>query len=282
MLAVLAACDGVLGLHSAKLADASLPPDAPGCSSSEFRSGMAVPFPDATTLGLHIEVYPSLLRGGLELWFVAVDKASPNGFVISVAERSAPTAAFGAASAASLNNATLRNSDPCFTADELDVIFFSTGGTAWEATRASTADSFGAPFQIGELSNIMLDAGHALSHDGLTFYYVAQIPTANLYAVTRPMRASPFDVAHAQLLASNVQDPAVSPDQLELFYTPFSDPTYSIHRMVRTSTTLAFDASSDLLVEGDGRTPHVSADARVLVYADAAGAMLETATRTCP
>jgi hypothetical protein len=274
-IAAAAGCDSVFGLHQTRLADAMRAPDAPGCSGAMFGTPQPLPFPTASTLGIAVEVYPSLLRGDLELWLVG----QPSG----MHQIYRTTRAIAGDTFSTFTNTELDISadvsDPTFTSDELDVVFYNSA-RAWEATRATTTDPFGAPRQITELDGINLSQGHDLSVDGLTFYYTDS--SFDLYQVTRPDRASLFDVNHAVKVASGasgVKDPGVSPDQLEVYYTARFGT--AIQRQVRTDPTQMFSGVEELVV-GAGVTPHVTADARTLVFSKASAGALMFATRACP
>ncbi len=277
-----AGCNTVFGLTSTKLKDAPPPPpDAPGCAGELFQGPYSLPELDPATTHLQIETEPTLVGTGLELWFTARVTSSDQQDLY-VTTRATLADPFAPPQLAAFDDSTADDADPAFSADGLDLVFISTrfpgGAHAWEATRATLGDAFGAPRELGELAGITIDHGLDLSSDGLTLYYIAGATDHDLYQATRPDRASMFDIAGATVVTTNVEVPGVSPDQLELFFdTPSGT---DVLRRTRASTAVPFDMN-DVTVQGNARAPDVSPDAKTLIFA-AASVGLAYRTRSCP
>jgi len=94
--------------------------------------------------------------------------------------------------------------------------------------------------------------------------------------MSRMRRDLPFGAPSA-VLASGVGFPTISPDQLELYYTPPA--AMMIHRMTRARPDAPFDASSDQTIFG-GDDGDVAADARTMVLQRNTEIMIST--RACP
>ena len=239
--------------------------DVPGCAAAEF----ANPQPLDGVVGNAED--PSATGNPLELWF-ARSGIVPS-YDIAGARRASTSSAFDTPLDFE-HNSTASDRDPQLTGDGLAMVFISDrdgGWHAYEARRASTSAAFDAPARI-ELPAGHVDSGIDLSADGLTLYMADG--GGELRAATRSARTMAFTAA-GDVLASAVQSPTLSPDELELYYTRTD--AASTYRRTRASKTSAIDKDERLVVE-DATEPDVVPDSERL-YVKLAGFTL--LTRSC-
>ena len=243
MLLALAAC----GPTPSSTVDAT--GDVAGCTGQDFTIGEAL----GGVLGGAQD--PGATSNPLELWF------SRTGIVptydLATATRASQTATFDAQADFAQNSSTI-DRDPTLSADGLALVFISDrDGTlrAYESRRATTTDAFAPPtsFPIGSVDN-----GVELSADGLTLYFADD--RADLRSVQRADRTSPFGAA-SEILAQNIEYPAVSADELELFYSR-PDST-NLFRRTRRNATAPFD-DDEKMVFNDAREPDITPDSQRL------------------
>jgi len=126
-------------------------------------------------------------------------------------------------------NSVSRDGSPSLTADELTLYFVSSrpgslNDDTWVARRASKTDNFDAPQLLTELASPSFESSPNLSRDGRTLYFISDRGSgdADVWAATRQSADGPFG-SPVNLTAVNSQeaedDPAVSPDGLELFFS---------------------------------------------------------------
>ena len=194
---------------------------------------------------------PSASADPLELWF------SRTGIVptydIAGASRTTATAPFETTLDFPYNS-TASDRDPALSGDGLSMVFISDrDGTPapLEAVRTSKTAAFSAP---APLPIDAVDGGIDLSADGLTLY-VADAG-GDLRSATRASRTAPFDRS-TEVLAAGIVAPAVSADELELYYARTD--TIGVYRRTRASKAEPFD-KDEMLVLADASDPDVSAD----------------------
>lgn len=214
---------------------------------------------------------PSATSDSLELWF-ARSGIVPT-YDIEGARRASTSSAFDTP-VDFTQNATASDRDPQLTADGLAIAFLSERDGGWqvyEARRSSSAAAFEAPTRI-DLPTGSADGGIELSGDGLTLYITDA--TGDLRATTRTARGAAFG-APSGVLASGVQFPTLSADQLELYYGRTD--MVGVFRRTRASTTIAFDKNETLVV-ADASEPDLAPDSERLYVKLGSFAVL---TRSC-
>ena len=274
VLALAAGCNQLLGLDRTKHYVADAPTDAVGCTGVEF--GNVTMLSGAAFAGLVTD--PSLTDDPLALWFAT----SPNTGKkqdLMMATRATSDGPFDTVVPLTTVNSPADDFDPQLTADGLDLVFVSNRGgpnQVYEATRASTAESFSSPRLIAELAATQVDRGIDLRYDGLVLYYVDG--NYDLHAVPRPRRTAAFGIP-SQTLASNLNYPAVSPDELELFATPDTTSIGTV-RLTRSDPTQPF--STQTQIDSTYTDPDLSPDSTRMMLDSADGTAVEMRTRTCP
>lgn len=261
-------CNSILGLEPTKQFLIDAPPDAVFCSAEAFAQG---PFALAAPTGAD----PSPSANGLELWF---DKQSGSHQQVFVATRARPDVAFDAGAQApfvqDLNGLT---QDPTITADGLNLLYIAQGGSSTTSVYEVARTDANAPFpaQGAPRASVDLMAGSlAISPDGLTLYFSS---SGMLYMTTRPRRDDSFLQPSTALGFAGI-DPAISADELELFY----DETISgpIRRSVRRFVTDPFTAGSPVI--SSANSPGISADSTTLYVNLGSTESIATYTRMCP
>lgn len=279
MLLLGTGCNAVFGLHDVLPQDATVRPDAVGCSGVRFQaaSNLAVPLGDSPGDG---ELYDPL-----RLWFTQADANSHRR--IYMTSRAAPDAAFDPPVLATVNSTAGDDDDddPALTADGLDVFFVSTRGSGkaavYEAVRASTAEPFGPALTIPQTSDLSPFLGIDVSWDGLTLYVTDPGPsTVLLYELHRATRDDPFSPPSAAI-ADDVTWPTVSPDGKELFFVRRN--VGGVRRLVRADPTFGTPftvPAMDDVIDATASDPDVSPDAGHLVVWTGSGFALYA--RSCP
>jgi len=219
---------------------------------------------------------PAVSDNPHELWFT--HPSATNSLDILIATRSGDAGPFENVAAFSGSSAAY-DGDPTLPADGLSVLFISDKlgvFRAFEATRASLADSFGTATDIAPMLSTAVAEGIACSYDGLRLYYADG--NGDVRMTTRPGRADTFGPEGA-LLAMNAHFPSVSPDELEL-YAERRDAAGnpSIVRFVRTTTTQPFSAQPEVVLAG-ATSAYISPDSSRL-YLSVNG-VLDVMSRTC-
>ncbi len=259
---MLAGCNQVFGIKDTQSPTAI---DAPGCSQARFEAPVPLDLGDLTDAG------DGELLDLQHLWF----SQGPSGDRdIWRAQRASDSGPFDPpVREPNINTVGQSDFDPAITADGLDMFFVSwrTGSVAvYEATRTSLTSDFGPPLTVPAASTLYPVGGIDVSSDGLTLFVADNQGTDYLLrALHRDARDKPFGAPSAPL-ASNVVDPSVSPDQLELFFTP-ATANQGVDRLVRTTATMdtPFDSggAAPEVVDPSYADPDVSPDsAHLIVY----------------
>jgi Tol biopolymer transport system component len=171
---------------------------------------------------------PFLSSDELTVWFSS-ERITGTGDVYT-AVRTSMTTAFGAASKFSPAATTGYDTKLSMTSDELLLVFGSDqagghgGGDVWQASRASTGSTFGAP---DESKEGLLDDGAnqfdpALSPDGLRLYFSNSFSPQRLTVASRTSTSANFgtvrDIAELNTVGSNA-DPAISVDEQVIVFS---------------------------------------------------------------
>jgi hypothetical protein len=262
VLLALAGCNQLFGLDETQVIRPDAPIDAPGCAPQLFSSPMKLAGSFQPVGNNFDPAFATLL----ELWFVR--RRGGGELDMFTASRTSEQDPFG--DARLVMGLTLGDTSPALSADGLDLVFVR-GSRVYETTRPSVSAAFGPPVLAAGVT-ATATFGIDLSFDGLTLYYADL--TGELYSVTRESRGQPFG-APSVLLASNVKWPAVSPDQLELYYDSM-DVQQIIHRMTRANVAVPFDSDQAMMV---GTDPDVSPDSRSLLISNAGE--IQISHRTC-
>ena len=265
-------CNQIYGLDETRLPPA--PPDAPpppGCSGGTFGAPQVV-----TTLdeGSEREFEPALRHDLLELWFARVGSVRDE---VWVSRRASTDVPFEPPMLAPFSS-NFDDGRPSITGDGLRVLFTSDrggGNDVWEVVRPTLDAPFGTPRQVTGLgaANVL---PFDISFDGLRIYFNDSNAIDDaVYMATRPSFDEPFDPA--ELVVMEGPYPAISPDELELFFNPIG--TNQLRRYVRATKTDAFVGAPRLLLDS-GDDPDLAADGRTLVIARSSA--LHLYTRDCP
>jgi hypothetical protein len=179
---------------------------------------------------------PTVVDGGKTLFFQSTHADTPPSQVY-MATRASIDQPFGAASIPSFLATINANGSPTkisFTSDELEVAFSSdrddgSGGTdLWLATRATTADNFGEPFEapgIDVLDDAFNQFDPNLVTDLVLYYAPSQLPGHLSQVIARSTRASPTDPFTDPTIEPGLEsgtgdgDPAPSPDQTVILFS---------------------------------------------------------------
>jgi Tol biopolymer transport system component len=120
---------------------------------------------------------------------IMIDSDRGGSLDILIAQRTSPTAAFGAPQLVTQLNGAESEGNPMLTSDKLTVYFDSnrTGdGELFVATRASDTAAFGAPSVIAELSSTSADTDPWISPDSRTMLFTSNRDgTQRLWQTTR-------------------------------------------------------------------------------------------------
>jgi len=222
---------------------------------------------------------PAVSADPRALWFV--HEAGPSDFDIYLATRPADTGPYDTITAFSDNAPIYADHEPTLPADGLSMIFTSDrlgNYQAFEAVRASLAEPFGSATVVAPLlpTNAVI-GGVVTTFDGLRLYYADA--AGDIRMIERASRGETFGT-EGEVLMTNAYFPAVSPDELELFFErKDAMNNSSVLRSTRTSTSAPFPAQADVIINGAG-DPDVSPDSTRL-YLALAGS-LTVMSRACP
>lgn len=212
--------------------------DGPACTGMEFTLGERL---EGNVGGGHD---PSATGDPLELWY------SRTGIVatydVEGARRTGAGAPYDASIAFDYNEPGI-DRDPALSADDLVLAFISdASGTLqpYESRRAAVGDSFGPPVLL-PLAATAVANGIELSADGLTLYFADD--RRDLRAVRRADRSSPFSAA-SEVLAQSVENPTLSADELELYYSRADDA--KTYRRTRRNRDAVFDDNETEIYAG--------------------------------
>lgn len=183
-------------------------------------------------------------------------------------------------------NSTVDDSYPWLSADGLALYFASYrpgglgGSDLWLATRATTADPFGAPVNLTEINSAANERAPSLSPDGLRLYFSAEnrpggAGSVDIWEASRAATTSPFGTP-APLAAVNTtaadRTPAISGSGLLLCLgsdRPGGSGGYDLWCASRASTTAAFGTPTrldELASDSTEWAPWLSADERAIVF----------------
>lgn len=269
------ACNQIYGLDGTRVRDAppalDAPPDAIGCSGIPFMA----PMPVADVVAGKVETDPTLADEGRELYFtipVGVDMQ----FRIHVATRASTAEPFANVTELPLLPNT-PTTDPSLTRDSLTMLFVSRDVTkrVLETSRPSIDLPFAEPTLVDGLGAV--DVFHVdVSYDGLRLYY-SDLDGA-LWTASRAARGTPF--AEPRMLATGINAPSISPDELELFSFDFDDaPGARVYRRVRATTDAPFSDPPTVILE-DALHADLAQDGETLVLSSFG--QLVTLSRQCP
>jgi hypothetical protein len=148
------------------------------------------------------------------------------------------TGAWGAATALTSVNSADNDWDPALSPDGQTLLFVrspaSSGGDVYIAKRQGA--TFSAPVRENNLSSANDDVGPTWSADGSTVYIVSNQFNYRLYTSTFDGTSFGVPVLVPELSTVDLIGPALSPDQLELYYTNVALPE-RIFRARRTAVT---------------------------------------------
>lgn len=197
-------------------------------------------FSNATKLSNSVNSAESVTDAGAEvsddhltLYFQSNRSSSSGGFDIYASTRASTADAWGTATNVSALNSTSNERGPTISADGLTMIFGSdrAGGQGgmdlWASTRASTADAWGAPANIGATVNTSAnESGPSLSSDALTLYFHSDRAGGSgnddIYVATRAFTTDPWGAPTNLGATVNSADfdtaPEISSDGLTLYF----------------------------------------------------------------
>jgi Tol biopolymer transport system component len=301
LLIALSAC-GRVGFDAGDAGDATLldvSADAPR-TCGPFAAPVQLPGP-VNQLS-DDEWAPAVSADELSLYFYCFRSGGPGAPDLWHATRASRTDLFSPPTPLSEVSSTARESSPSVTGDDLLIAFASDVGGGMEdlylASRASRADSFGAPVKNDELSSALDDGSPELSADGLEVMFQSNRGSStDLYLASRPDRSSPFSnvilLPGINTLGAE-RTPTWSTDELELFFVsdrPGGVGQLDLWHATRATREEPFGGVENLAIlnsTGDEYAPTLSVDGTHLYYSynapysgGGSTAQIWVATRTC-
>jgi hypothetical protein len=191
------------------------------------RPDRASPFGIATNLGAvnttNRELDPTITADQLDLLFSS-DRVG-GAYCIYESLRASPAAAFPAATRRGELCTTTQAEGPSISADGLTLYYSTHGSTSklgaiMVAIRSARNAAFGAPSPVA-VASAALVGFPALSSDQLTLYLEEEPTTYDILTAVRPDPASAFGTPTPLSIdtdTANEADPAISGDNLELFF----------------------------------------------------------------
>jgi hypothetical protein len=165
--------------------------------------------------------------------------------------------------------------DPTLTEDMLEM-YFNRSSDIYVAKRATTADPFGTPTRVDELSSTSPETTPEITYDGLTIYFASRrTPTLgveDIWMATRASRTAAWNTpVHVTELSSSGFDGAATRDANGLAFVLYSDRsgTLEIYESFRNSTANPFPAPTvhSELTSGVGDyDPMLSLDLETIYY----------------
>lgn len=271
-LVIATGCNATFGLDPTVTRFDAAPIDGPGCSDGIFEDPVVISSWD----GAPREFEPAIRHDLLEIWAHRVASFDE----IWRSTRSSVDEPFGPPVRASFSS-TVDDSVPTLSGDGLRLLFLSDRGGGrdiWEVTRPSLAVDFASPRQVLGLGAAFVQSLD-ISFDGRTLYFTdsTAIDSA-IYAATRPTLAAPFGTPTLVAMGPlGAKVPAISPDDLELFFNPPS--TNQTWKFTRVAATAPFDEPPVLLLDGS-EAPDLAADGRTLITARNSSLVIRQ--RMCP
>jgi hypothetical protein len=199
------------------------------------------------------EYDPTQRSDRLQFWSVV-----PADGAIYTARRASTSDAYGPLVREPFNGMVGNDQDPAPTGDGLSILWSSNRTSLYliyEARRATAADEFGLPALALGLESFESNSMD-ITVDGLTLYFT---PGGVLYRARRPSLGAAFDTPTS--LGLTVQFPAISADELELYYSNGLD------IVVRTRASVADAFGPETVVPGTSGfgDPDLSADGSELL-----------------
>lgn len=187
---------------------------------------------------------------------------------------------------AALSDPDADDEDPTLSADGLELYFMSDRGNfssqdIWVSTRATTADPWGQPTRVAELSTTQYaERSPSLSADGLTMWLASNRPPSttsfDIWVSSRPSRTDPWTmpvIVPELSSTSNDFSPSVDANELLLFFTssrPGGAGGMDIYVSTRAATAARWGTPEPVteLNTSDGEwDPFVSPDALTMFWA---------------
>jgi hypothetical protein len=175
------------------------------------------------------------------------------------ADRSTSSGTFAVHAGEPFESLANSDPDPSITDDGLLVVFRrGTPSGLVQSERLDRSSAWGAVGPIPGAPNTGDVSSLDVSADGLAIYYTVN---TNLFVVRRPTRTANFGAPDI-MLAMGVLFPAISGDELTLYYTPGTVGVFSKHRAQKTE---AFPTGTGTMVFATGKDPDVTADGTTMV-----------------
>jgi hypothetical protein len=218
--------------------------------------------------------FPTPTGDELELYFYTFSGAIADAEIVR-ATRSSTGDLFSTAAKVTELNSPGFDSAPTLTDDGLDIVITrdnSQGPHLFEANRARVSDPFNAPVEITSLG-AATNRNAFLSGDGLRIAFVRpQAGSLDLFEATRTTRTDSWGPATSlgePNTAGEENDPTLSVDGLELFFTSTRAGSFDLYRATRSSVAEPFrnvELVAALSSPGDEVGPRLSRDGRTLYF----------------
>jgi hypothetical protein len=272
--------------------------DAPTpCTFGPFGAPVTLPGPINSSVD---EWTPAISASDLTLVFYSQRLSVPGDPDIWISTRPSASSEFEAATVITEVSSPDADHAPQLSADELVLVFASDRGSPgqydlYEATRTSTAQPFGVPQKLDELSSPFHEETIWLSGDGLRVLLSSNVGSSyDIYAAERPDRSAPFGplTVISELSTGYFEgSPALSSDELEIFFVSNRPGVgaYDVWHSTRPTRTSPFDvptAVPSISSTGDEWGLSLSADGRTLYFSydaplSGGDANIWIATRAC-
>ncbi len=177
-----------------------------------------------------------------------------------------------------LQNVLAGNANPSVTFDEL-AIYFERNDNPFRATRQSTSEPFGPPSQVSELQTAQRDSRiSTTTDDRVAVFASSRNGTVGLLDLWQARRQGnqPFGTPSSILFAalnttSNEFDPEITPDGLDLYWSPNTGGPQQIHHASRGSIDAPFGNAETLTLSATNQVaffdPGISPDQLVIAFA---------------
>lgn len=189
---------------------------------------------------------PSVSPDELTIYFYSTRVGGMGNRDLWVATRSSATADFGAPMALTLFNTSSMDHQPWISSDERLLLYASTGTTSqasdvWMATRAEKSQGFSAPVRVTSIDTASNEYRAVLSSDLLTIYFASDRSggsgAIDIWYATRTTPQGDFGAAIPVPGINSTQsdqDPMLSRDDTELFFSSGRNGTNQLWRSSRT------------------------------------------------
>jgi len=227
-----------------------------GIDTTSRRCDPAKPFADIRPVdGVNTvdgDENPSISPDELTMYF-ASNRASPGtaDYDIYAAQRTDRDAAFGAPVRLTSVSSGADDRAPAISADGLTLFLHSSRNTAnsydlFAATRASVATDFGTPVALGaDINATAIEESPAITADGHALYFERSTTTSSMFRATLGAAGFGSPVALSEL--GDAFSPAISSDELTIYFASSRSGNNEIWRATRASTAQPFAAP--ILVE---------------------------------